>query len=192
MRIVPKTPPRETWAAVLLLWAWNHLDSIHFHVGWSELRVLGPAPGESCHPHQQKVAPGERTEVEFPHPRTFQLWANRTLVKVVWWPEVQSTTLLSIIIAWLLLLPKPDTGLCWDPQTEDTLIEQPQEQLYNGCGIDGHKEFPPSICEGKADGVIPKDDSVQEFNTHHHEMVQRGTTLLVCLHWRVVSCLLHF
>ena len=105
---------------------------------------------------------------------------------------VQSTTLLSIIIAWLLLLPKPDTGLCWDPQSEDTMIEQPQEQLYNGCGIDGHMELPPSIRQGKADGVIPKDDSVQEFNTHHHEMVQRGTALLVCLHWRVVSCLLHF
>lgn len=27
---------------------------------------------------------------------------------------------------------------------------------------------------------------------HHHEMVQRGTPLLVCVDCGVVSCLLHF
>ena len=82
--------------------------------------------------------------------------------------------------------------MCWDPQTEDTEIEQPQQQLYNGCGIDGHREFPPGSRQGKADGVIPKDDSVQEFYTHHHEMVQRGTALLACVDCGVVRCLLHF
>lgn len=191
--IVTKRLPQERLGGrCYSLWAWYHLALIHYRLGWSELRVLSLAPGERGHPHQQKVGPGERTEMEFPLPGKFQLQANRLLLKVVWWLEVQSTPLLSVAIAWLLPLLKPDAGLCWDPRTEDTVIEQPQQQLHNGCGIDGHREFPPSICQGKADGVIPKDESVQDFYAHHHKMVQRGTPLLVCVDCGVVSCLLHF
>lgn len=162
------------------LWAWYHLASIHYRLGWSELRVLSLALRERGHPHQQKVGPGERTEMEFPLPGKFQLRANRSLVKVVWWLELQSTPLLSVAIAWLLPLLKPDTGLCWDPQTEDTVIEQPQQQLYNGCGIDGHREFPPSVCQGKADGVIPKDDSVQDLCTPPRNGPERYTSAGLC------------